>query len=139
MEWLDILLPSNPFLHTMLSWWLHVIHAAMIVFVLVGWMRQRWMFAHRITVTAVWLSWAGLGWYVGHLGYCILTDYQWRLLKQMGITDLPQSYIEFLIQLVWNEDIPDRPLGLLAATLFLIVTLLSFGRWAWEKRTERKR
>jgi hypothetical protein len=63
-------------------------------------------------------SWLFLGLIVGTLGYCPLTDWHFSVLKKLGETNLPYSYIKYL---------GDRLTGLnLDSTLVDKITLYSF-------------
>jgi hypothetical protein len=58
---------------------------------------QRWMLGVTL------LSWFGAGAAYGW-GYCFLTDWQWRIKEQRGETDLPASFITYLLRIATGED-----------------------------------
>ena len=133
MEWLQTLVPADAAWHGPLNVLLHGLHTGMIAFVLVGWLWRPLLIIHRAVLIAIWVSWAALGLYVGHPGYCILTDYHWRVLQAMGMYGLPPSYIELLLQPLWPTNIPDTPLAAVIGGVFAAVTWLSFARRVRER------
>lgn len=77
--------------------WLFVIfHTALVVFNVFGWAVPRWRRANLITLLLTAASWFGLGIFYG-LGYCPFTDWHWSVLRALGETDLPRSYIQYLV------------------------------------------
>lgn len=108
-----------------LRMWLHllditytVLHVLIIGFNLVGWIwraTRRW---HLYCVLLTAASWLLLGIWYG-IGYCPLTEWQWRVKSQLGETDLPNSFIKYQI---------DKLTGIDAAPLWIdTVTAVSFG------------
>lgn len=72
-------------------------HTALIVFNLFGWIwkpSRRW---NLFTLLATAFSWFGLGFWYGW-GYCPCTQWHWQVRRRLGYTDMPDSYIKFLIQ-----------------------------------------
>ena len=49
-------------------------------------------------------SWFILGLFFG-IGYCPLTDWHFNILEKLGYTDLPVSYIKYLVDRIFNSDI----------------------------------
>jgi hypothetical protein len=71
-------------------------HSTLILFILFGWI---WKKTRRLNLACILLtgaSWLGLGIFYG-LGYCPLTDWHFNILRRLGYSDLPSSYISFLI------------------------------------------
>jgi hypothetical protein len=111
-------------------------HCAFIAFILFGWSLRKTRRLHRWMLCLVFCSWVGFGPWFG-FGYCPLTDWHWRVRAAMGDSDLPASFITYLLQRFVNI-YPDPQLvdiftvmGLLAAVI-TAVTL-----WVWEKRSQR--
>jgi hypothetical protein len=74
-------------------------HSLLILFILFGWL---WKKTRRLNLICILLtaastaaSWGLLGIFYG-LGYCPLTDWHFNILRKLGHTDLPTSYISFL-------------------------------------------
>jgi hypothetical protein len=73
-----------------------VFHTLLIFFNLFGWI---WKRTRRINLVCLLLtagSWLILGIFYG-IGYCPLTDWHFAVLERLGYTDLPSSYISFLV------------------------------------------
>ncbi|MGA2406332.1 MAG: DUF2784 domain-containing protein [Bacteroidales bacterium] len=95
-----------------------VFHTFLIFFNLFGWIWKRTRILNLFTLIITGASWLFLGLIVGTLGYCPLTDWHFSILEKLGKTDLPNSYIKYLV---------DRLSGLdLNASLVDNVTLYAF-------------
>lgn len=124
-DWLNALIPGDPAMLAALNLTLHILHSAMVLFVLFGLLVPGFRRAHLWLLGVIWLSWLGLGLMVGHVGYCILTDWHWRVLWALGERDLPASYIEMMLLWLWPHDIDDAALRYVIAAVFLSLTGLS--------------
>ena len=78
-------------------------HTSLIAFVLFGWAWRKTRRAHLIVSGLTLFSWVGLGIWYG-FGYCPCTDWHWHVREQLGETNLPNSYIKYLLDAVtgWN-------------------------------------
>lgn len=95
-----------------------VFHTAIILFNLFGWICRKTRKYNLILLVITGSSWLFLGLIVGTLGYCPLTDWHFSVLNKLGVSDLPTSYIKYLV---------DRLTGLdLNSSLVDNVTLYSF-------------
>jgi hypothetical protein len=113
----------------MLDMLLHAAHLGLIACALLGWLPRRLLPFHLFFIVVIWASWIGLGLYVGHLGYCVLTDWQWQVKWALGERDLPSSYIEYLLRSLWPEDIDDALVSNVTAVVFTVVTVASMVRF----------
>lgn len=82
-----------------------VFHSLLIAFILTGWLWRRTRRWNALVVGLTAASWCGLGIWYG-FGYCPCTDWHWRVRWAMGDTDLPYSYIKFLVDRVFGVDAP---------------------------------
>jgi len=104
-------------------------HTSLIIFVLVGWLWERTRLAHLVMASLIALSWFGLGACYG-IGYCPFTDWHWQVRKNMGETDLPLSYIKFLLDSFLGTDLNSRLVDNASLLLFFAAFLLSaFLSW----------
>lgn len=77
--------------------------------------------ANLVTILVTFASWFLLGLIVGIPGYCPLTEWHFSILRKLGHTDLPTSYIKYLADrlsgLDFNQVLVDKLTlwGLLAA------------------------
>lgn len=72
-----------------------VFHTALVLFNLFGWI---WKRTRRLNLYCLLLtagSWGILGIFYGP-GYCPLTDWHFQVLRKLGFSDLPDSYLSFL-------------------------------------------
>jgi len=81
-----------------------VFHSSLILFILFGWTWRKTRRWNLLVVTLTAASWFGLGIWYG-FGYCPCTDWHWRVRLALGDTDLPFSYIKFLIDRVLGSDV----------------------------------
>jgi len=82
---------------------LYVIHLAIILYSLLGWLWPRGRRAHLIFLGAILACWFGLGLWKG-IGYCPFTDWHWQVKAKLGASyaDLPNSFIKH----VWDAVLP---------------------------------
>ncbi|TYP92119.1 Protein of Unknown function (DUF2784) [Fodinibius salinus] len=81
-----------------------IFHTVLILFNLFGWLwkaSRRWNLA---TLLFTGFSWLGLGIWYG-LGYCPCTDWHWMVRRKLGYTEMPNSYIKFLIEQLTGIDV----------------------------------
>jgi hypothetical protein len=71
-------------------------HTALIIFNLFGWIHPKIRKINLITLLLTGGSWFILGIFYG-IGYCPLTDWHFRVLEKLGETNLPGSYITYLL------------------------------------------
>lgn len=81
-----------------------LIHTTLIVFIAGGWTWKRARRVHLAVVAATLFSWFGLGLFYG-IGFCPCTDWHWEIRERLGHTDLPESYIKFLLDTITGLDL----------------------------------
>jgi hypothetical protein len=99
-----------------------VFHTLLILFNLFAWIwkpLRRW---HLATISLTLASWVILGIWYGW-GYCPLTDWHWDILRELGKTNLPNSYITFIIKRLSGLDVNPN----LVDTMTLIFALLALA------------
>jgi hypothetical protein len=87
----------NNFWLEVLNYFFFVFHAVLIVFNVFGWIFVKTRKLHLYVLLITLFSWFVLGIWYG-FGYCFLTDWDYEVLRKLGETQMPQSYIAFLIQ-----------------------------------------
>jgi len=109
-----------------------VFHSALVLFNLFGWI---WKRTRRLNLVCILLtagSWLILGIFYG-LGYCPLTDWHFNILQRLGYTDLPSSYISFLIirltGLNPDQGLVDAATGWGLALALIISLYMNFRGW----------
>ncbi len=118
---------------------LFLLHAALVLFILTGWLWQGTRRLHLLVVSLTLGSWIGLGAWFGW-GYCPMTDWHWQVKAALGETALPASYIKYYADALtgasWNPVLIDAwVVGLALSALALSVVLN--GR-DWRQRRGRR-
>jgi Protein of Unknown function (DUF2784) len=112
----------------------HIVHVALILFMLLGWMFAPLQVAHLALVLGMLGCWFVLGRWLG-AGYCPITDAHWRIKAALGPGRPQTSYIHYgLSQLGWvmNPDKLDQAVGIAAMGIALLSVLVNVSRWmAW--------
>lgn len=106
-----------------------IFHTSLILFNVSGWIWKKTRPANLVTILVTFASWFLLGLAVGQLGYCPSTDWHFSILRELGHTDLPTSYIKYLADRLSGQDFSQKLVddltlwGLLAA--FIISAALN--------------
>ena len=108
-------------MYRFLDFFFVVFHTSVVFFNLFGWIWKKTRRANLYLLLLTGASWGGLG-LIYSLGYCPLTDWHFRILEKMGVSNLPNSYIKYLADRItginFNQDIVD------SLTLFLFLAAL---------------
>lgn len=99
-------------------------HSFLILFNLFGWIWKKTRKINLFTLLITLASWIGLGFFYGW-GYCFLTDWHWRVLEKMGQTNLPNSYISYLVDRLVGIDLSGISANYLTTMLFILAFLTS--------------
>ncbi len=113
-----------------------VFHTVFILFVLFGWV---WKKARRVHLAAVGMtafSWFGLGLFHG-FGYCFCTDWHWNVRYRLGLPEMPQSYVKFLILTLTGWDLNDGLVDAVTVAAFLGVCALAVYLAATNRNNNR--
>ena len=102
-----------------------VFHTSLTLFNLFGWIWKKTRLANLITLALTGASWLFLGLIVGVPGYCPLTDWHFNILEKLGKTDLPASYIKYLIDRLTGLDVNQTLVD--KATLYSFITALTIS------------
>ncbi len=86
---------------------LHVLHVTVISLCVLGWTHPALHAIQFWVILAVAFSWFVLGLRMG-MGYCLLTDLQWRVKDKLGHGDRPNSYVKYAIDRVLGTDMAPR-------------------------------
>lgn len=111
-------------MHTFLDILFTLAHLVVTGFNMVGWIWYKTRRLHLFCVILTALSWLLLGIWYG-FGYCFLTDWQWQIKREMGATDLPDSFIKYAADQVTGLDFDPLWVDMLTAVSFGAVALLS--------------
>lgn len=101
-----------------------VLHPAVIVFNLFGWIPKKTRIPNLILLLITGASWFVLGIWKG-IGYCPLTDWHFEVLRKLGQTDLPHSYISYLMQRLLGWHFSNTHTDLVTVSLFTAALVCS--------------
>ncbi len=87
-----------------LDWGFTIFHLLFTLFCVFGWIFKKTRILNLVTVLITGFSWFGLGIWYG-FGFCPLTSWHWKVLRKLEVSPLPDSYIKFLIDRLFNTDI----------------------------------
>jgi len=101
-----------------------LIHFAVIGFNLFGWIWKRTRRLHFIVICATAACWFILGIWFG-IGYCPITDWDWRIKEKMGIHNLPNSFIKYYADILTGKPVDANLVDTLTAAGFFLAAILS--------------
>ncbi len=99
-------------------------HTAWMLFNLFGWIWKRVRKWNLLSLLLTAFSWFGLGIWYG-LGYCPCTHWHWLVRRELGYTNMPNSYIRFLIQELTGINISAVAVDWLTGVSFGLALILS--------------
>ncbi len=95
---------------------LTIFHIAFVLFIVFGWAHTRVRKFHITAILLTLVAWLLLGLYKGVIGYCPLTDWHWDIKRTLGETNLPRSFIEYMVE---------KAIGLNFSSLFIDIATVS--------------
>ncbi len=107
-----------------------IFHSVFILFILFGWIPRRFRVAHLVCVLLTGGSWFILGIFYG-MGFCPLTEWHWDVLRQLGKTGLPFSYVQYILDRLLGINIPAGTadsVTLYAWLAALLISIFLFSR-----------
>jgi hypothetical protein len=116
-----------------LNWLLHGLHLGVLGANIFGWLYRPWWPWHRLCVGLTLVSWLGLGLAVGRAGYCVLTDWHWRVRAALGERNMPATYIEYLLDRA-GVSVSRSRLSLAVALGFVGICAIALVEWCVETR-----
>jgi hypothetical protein len=111
-------------LYIILDYFLIFFHTFLIGFNLFGWLWKRTRRLNLYSLLLVAFSWLILGIWYG-IGYCPLTELHWNIKFKLGQTDLPYSYIKYLVDFYFNTDSNPLFVDYVTAILFIVALIFS--------------
>ena len=110
-----------------------VFHSLLVLFILFGWIWKRTRKAPLLVLILTMASWFGLGLRYG-FGYCPSTDWHWQVKRKLGESDLPNSFIEYVLERLTGHDFGAAAVDWAVA----LSGLAAFGISLWLNRRDRK-
>jgi len=111
-------------MYPFLDYFFLVFHTLFMLFNAFGWLVIKWRIAHLISLLLTGGSWFILGIFYG-IGYCPFTDWHWIVLREMGETDLPASYVQYLLDRVFNISVTPSFADYLTVSVFFVALAIS--------------
>lgn len=101
-----------------------VFHSGLILFNLFGWIWKSTRPWNLATLLLTGSSWFFLGIWYGW-GYCLCTDWHWQVRRELGYTQMPSSYIKFLIEYLTGFDVNAALVDTATVVLFFTALFIS--------------
>ena len=95
-----------------------------IVLNLFAWIWKRTRILHLWVVAATLFSWLVLGIWNG-FGYCVLTDWEWDIKRELGEKDLPHSFTQYLSDNILGLGLSPTVVDSLTLGLFVVAIICS--------------
>ena len=115
----------NPMtLYHVLDWFFMIIHPALILFNITGWIWKKTRKANLILLLITGGSWLILGIWYG-IGYCPLTDWHFGVLRKLTTEDLPHSYIKYLADRMTGWKLDETLINYLTASFYFLALICS--------------
>jgi hypothetical protein len=103
---------------------LTLFHLAIVGFNLFGWIPKRTRKANFILIVLTAASWFLLGIWYG-MGYCPVTEWQWQVKEKLGETNIPNNFIEYISEKVFNRDFDTALIGIVTTVCFALAAAAS--------------
>lgn len=110
--------------YLLLDWFFTLLHLIIISFNLLGWIWQSTRKLHLIVVALTLGCWLILGIWYG-LGYCPITDWQWRIKEKLGEVNLPNSFIKYNADKISGQDISSSFIDIVTGVSFALAIILT--------------
>lgn len=107
-----------------LDWFFMIVHPVIITFNLTGWFFRKTRRANLIVLLLTGASWVILGIWKG-IGYCPLTDWHYRVLAHLGAENLPDSYIAYLFERLFDRQFSYVTIDWITIGAYLIALFIS--------------
>lgn len=115
-----------------------IFHTSIIFFNLFGWIWRKTRKFNLVLLLITGSSWLFLGLIVGTLGYCPLTDWHFSVLNKLGISDLPSSYVKYLVDRLTGLDLSPSLVDNVTLYSFLAALAISFYLNLLDYRRKKK-
>ena len=101
-----------------------IFHSILIFSIIFGWIWKKTRKINLICILLTAFSWFFLGIWYG-FGYCPSTDWHWQVRLKMGHTDMPASYIKFLLESITGLELNSRMVDAITLVVFLFALTAS--------------
>jgi len=105
-----------------------VFHTVLTLFNALGWIWRKTRRINLITLLLTGASWFILGLFYG-IGFCPLTQWHFEILKKLGDSNLPSSYIQYLVHrisgVMFNAELVDTITGVVFFSALIMSVVLN--------------
>ncbi|HNW88487.1 MAG TPA: DUF2784 domain-containing protein [Bacteroidales bacterium] len=112
------------FWYHVLDYFFLIFHTVFTLFNIIGWIWKKTRLANFITLSLTGLSWFGLGIFYGW-GFCFLTEWHWQVLHKLGNTNLPYSYIKYILARLLGLQVGEELANMGTLVVFILAFMLS--------------
>jgi Protein of Unknown function (DUF2784) len=116
-----------------------VLHTALMLFNMFGWIWRRTRVAHLITLALTTFSWFGLGWWYGNIGFCICTQWHFEVREALGYKDTESSYLQLLAKHWFGREMSLEAAYVSAEVTYILVVLATATVWTLDLVRRRKK
>ena len=120
-----------------LDYFFLIFHTLLILFNVFGWIWKPLRLANLITLVLTGSSWFLLGIFYG-FGFCPLTEWHFSIVEKLGETDLPYSYIQYLVSRI-SGIMPDEKLTDHLTLVFYFLALAASAFVNLKERLSRRK
>jgi len=113
-------------INIVLDWFFMIIHPALILFNLFGWIWDKTRKANFILLLLTGGSWFILGLWKG-IGYCPFTDWHYEVLQKLGTENIPYSYVKYLADRITGWNIPANLIDTLTISFYFLALICSLA------------
>jgi hypothetical protein len=109
------------------------LHSALVIFAMTGWAFAKIRTLHFWSILCILFAWLVIGWAVGTLGYCPITDLHWDIKRALGETNLPNSFIKYMLDWVFQNDFDRKAVDQLTGIVMVMIVTIT----GWKKYESR--
>ncbi|MCP4786981.1 MAG: DUF2784 domain-containing protein [Fuerstiella sp.] len=113
-----------------------VLHNALIVFNLVGWIWPRTRRLHLLALGATLFSWLVMGAWYGW-GYCLCADWHFQIRRQLGLNGGESSYTELLFNQIPGVTVSRTFADIVTVGCLMIILIATAAVWIRQWRITR--
>lgn len=121
-------------MYIILDYFFTFIHGIFIIFITTSWIFKKTRKLHFISISLTMLSWFGLGIFFGW-GYCPCTDWHWQVKRDLSISDLHKSYINYYLDQIFGFSLDQFLVDLIVVISGIFLFILSFFLNFYNRRT----
>lgn len=111
-------------LYIILDWFFILFHSAWTLFNITGWAFRLTRRVHLLTTGLTAFSWVACGYFYGW-GYCLCTDWHWRVREMLGKDNSSYSFIHYAIKGITGFNPDPQAVDILVLSVFLMTSVLS--------------